>query len=111
MSNDKTLDIETKIRERFNESVSALDGSTLSKITSVRNRVLDVSSEPTRNRFSWIPVGAVATFCAAIVLYSLVPQENMENKTFIDEVDIISELDLYENLEFYDWLEQHELPS
>lgn len=111
MSNDKTLEFETKIRKRFNESVSALDGSTMSRITSVRNRVLDGSSNPARNRLLWVPAGAVATFCAAIVLYTIVPQDKVENKTFIDEVDIISELDLYENLEFYDWLEQHELPT
>ncbi len=111
MMNEVNSDFEDSAKRRFDESVDAVDASTLSRLARMRNQVLDDSGKSTSGKSLWIPAGAFATFCVAIVIFSLVSQEEVENKTFVDEIDIISELELYENLDFYEWLEQHELPT
>jgi hypothetical protein len=111
MKNEINSEFENRIKQRFDESVTTLDASTLSRLTTLRNQVLDNAGESASGRSLWVPMGAFATICTAIVIYSLIPHENVENKTFVDEIDIISELELYENLDFYEWLKQHELPS
>ena len=98
-------------RDTFNQSVDALDGETLSRITRARYRALEQTPEHKPARVVWLPAGVLATVCLAMLVNVLVPQTTFEEKTFIDELEIISDLDLYENLEFYEWLEQHEIPS
>jgi len=100
-----------KLKDRFDQSVASLDGETLSRITRARYRALEQTREHKPGRAIWLPAGALATLCLAMLVYVMVPQTTVEEKTFIDEIEIISELDLYENLEFYEWLEQHEIPS
>lgn len=99
------------LKDRFDQSVDALDGETLSRITRARYRALEQTREHKSGRLIWLPAGALATLCLALLVYIKAPQTTVEEKTFIDEIEIISELDLYENLEFYEWLEQHEIPS
>jgi hypothetical protein len=100
-----------KFRNRFQESVKGVDAATLSRIRQTRAQVLEKSKYKRKNSIIWIPAGAFASVCMALLVFSIVPQRNVEDQTFIDEIDIISDLDLYENLDFYEWLEQHELPS
>jgi hypothetical protein len=100
-----------KFRSRFDQSVTAMDAETASRITRARYSALEQKRSTGPVRSYWLPAGAVATACLGMLVYSLVPQTGMEEKTFVDEIEIISELDLYENLEFYEWLEQHEIPS
>ena len=111
MTNEVNSEFEDRIKKRFDESVSALDASTLSRITAIRNQVLEEVRPARKDGGLWLPAGAFAPICMAVLIYMLVPAEKTEDKTFVDEIDIISELELYENLEFYEWLEQHELPT
>jgi hypothetical protein len=99
------------LRTRFEHSVDALDAATLSAINRARYRALEGAGSARPARIDWLPAGALAGVCLAVLVYSLIPRTPVEEKTFIDEVEIISELDLYENLEFYEWLEQNEIPS
>ena len=101
-----------KFRARFDQSVDVLDAATLSGIARARSLALEQARERRKGPALWLPAGALATACLAIVLYSgLLPRTKVEQKTFIDEIEIISELNLYEDLEFYEWLEQNEIPS
>jgi len=104
-----------ELKDQFDQSVDALDGETLSRITCARYRALQQTREiqpgHKPGRLVWLPAGALATLCLAMLVYVMAPQTTVEEKIFIDEMEIISELDLYENLEFYEWLEQHEIPS
>lgn len=100
-----------KLSDRFDQSVDSLDESTVSAITRARYRALEQVRVDRPGSVFWLPVGALATACLAVLVYSLLPQTRVEEKTFIDEIEIISELDLYEDLEFYEWLEQNEIPS
>ncbi|MGY8814079.1 MAG: hypothetical protein ACKVHQ_05095 [Gammaproteobacteria bacterium] len=99
------------LRNRFEESVNGIDAATLSRVRQTRAQVLEKSKHKGKSYLIWFPAGALASVCMALLIFSIVPQKNVEDQTFIDEIDIISDLDLYENLDFYEWLEQHELPS
>jgi len=104
---------------RFNASVESLDAATLSRITQIRHRALDSGKRP-RRRSVWVPAGAVATVCLALLVYFLVvpSQRGIQQVApaqatvpATDDMELISNLELYEDLEFYQWLEQYELPS
>jgi len=111
MNEEQTDVLAEKIRARFDQSVAALDGETLSRITRTRYSALEQKHNTSAGRGYWLPAGALASACLGMLVYSLLPQTTVEEKSFVDEIEIISELDLYENLEFYEWLEQHEIPS
>ncbi len=100
-----------KFRNRFDQSVDALDAGTLSRISRTRYSALEQTRNYRSGPVLWIPATAVVTACVAMFVYSLSPQTTVEENAFIDEIEIISELELYENLEFYEWLDQHEIPS
>ena len=98
------------LKERFDRSVEAIEAETVSKITRARYQALEQKADK-RSIFVWLPAGAVATLCLALVIYALVPRTQVEEKPALDEIELITNLDLYENFEFYAWLEEHELPS
>lgn len=99
------------IREQFEQSVNRLPGETVSRITRIRYSALEQTGQRSGPGY-WLPAGAVATACLALLVYVLTPQQTtVEEKVFIDEIEIITELDFYENLEFYEWLEHYELPT
>ena len=104
---------------RFNDSVDSLDAATVSRITQIRHRALESGRQPSRWSV-WVPAGAVATVCIALLVYLLVvPSQTgiqggapvQATVPAVDEVELISNLELYEDLEFYQWLEQYELPT
>ncbi len=110
--NDHELEkFESDVKRGFEQSIAALDGHTLSRITQARVSALENQGKQERDFIFWIPASAVAAVFMALVVYNIVPQQSVEQPSFIDEIDIISDLDLYENLDFYEWLELHELPS
>ena len=110
--NDKDFEkFESEIRRGFEDSVTALDGHTLSRITQARVSALESEGKQEREFIFWIPASAIAAVFMALVVYNIVPQKPVDQQSFIDEMEIISDLDLYENLDFYEWLELHELPS
>ena len=100
-----------RIKAEFDRSVEALDGETASRITRVRHRALERVGKH-RPVHVWLPAGAIATLCLALVIYALVPRAPVQEQPALDnDMDLISDLDLYENLEFYEWLEDYELPG
>ena len=106
-NNDKFV---AGIKARFDRSVKNIDGETASRITRTRHAALE--QQPQEKSFNvWLPVGAVASLCLALVIYSLVPRTEVEENQALEEIELISDLELYENLEFYSWLEEHELPT
>ena len=62
----------------------------------------------------WLPAGAVATTCVALVMFSLLSKTHVETTTPVDDFDLLSNIDdleVLEELEFYEWLEDYELPT
>lgn len=111
MKANETDTLAEQLRQTFDRSVESLDGETLARIGRARRAALERPARQPRYRY-WLPAGAVAAYLA-VFLYGLPPrqQQVVEEKPFIDDVEIISELEFYEDLEFYRWLELHELPS
>ena len=101
------------IQNRLDASLEDIDASTQSKITQARHRALDQQSPKGQINF-WLPAGAVATACLALVVLSLVSKTVVEETVPIDDFELISNIDdleLLEELEFYEWLEDYELPT
>jgi len=108
--NEKSFDrFVERLKNRFDESVEELDSGKVSRITQIRYRSLEQAGRRPRMIF-WLPASALATACLVLLVYSLLPEQQIEEGSFVDEIEIISELDFYEELEFYEWLEQQELP-
>ncbi len=104
-----------QLKQRFDGSVGDLDTGTVSRITRCREEALAGGSR-TLSSPLWLPAGAVATVCLALIVYILVPDTSSpdpaaETDPVIEQMDVISNLELYEDLEFYQWLAQDELPS
>jgi len=114
MSKETENGIDTdNLRQRFDESVNAIDAETASKITQARYHALENKGRKSSHRF-FIPAGAIATAFVFVMVFMLVPEP--VNDTILQEgdMDLISsseELELYEELEFYEWLEGYDLPS
>ncbi|MFT5425552.1 MAG: hypothetical protein ACI9ZT_000484 [Gammaproteobacteria bacterium] len=107
------------IQSELNESVGNINARDLSAITQLRNKVLRKKTEKKPVWF-FIPVGAIATACLAVVVYSFiqaVPEEQIPSQEHLDLVSVLESLDLYEDpdvyedLEFYEWLDAYESSS
>jgi len=103
----------------FDASVGAVDAGTAVRLAGARRRA--VTEEP-RRLSPWVPAGAIATACVALLVYALVsPSTAVQGgrgttpaqaaPPAASEMELISNLELYEDLDFYQWLEQYELPS
>lgn len=102
-----------KLRQRFDESVNAIDAETASKITQARYHVLENRARKSL-RWFFVPAGAIVTACLFVMLFMLVPKTANDSVLQEGDMDLISsseELELYEDLEFYEWLEGYDLPS
>lgn len=100
-----------KLSGRFDDSVHRLEGQIVSRITRIRYSALEHAEDRSKKSGLWLPAGAFASACLALLVYTFAPQQPVEEKLIIDEIDLISELDFYEDLEFYEWLDRYELPS
>ena len=101
------------MRHKLDASVDNLDSETLSAITRARYRALD-SRNSSRQAWGWMPAGAVATICMALLVYVFVSNPAVEEAPVIDELELLSnieDIELLEDLEFYEWLEDYELPT
>jgi hypothetical protein len=101
------------IHSTLDASLDDIDAATQSKITQARHRALDQRTNKTPLQI-WLPAGAVATACVALLILSLVPETQVEETTPLDDLEMISNIDdleLLEELEFYEWLEEYELPT
>ena len=99
------------IKSELDQSVYNIDAATVSRITQARYQAIEKKSKNIQFAV-WLPAGAIASACVALVIYTLATTSTqIEQESILDEVELISELDLFENLEFYEWLEEYELPS
>jgi len=100
-----------KVRVDLDQSCSALDGQTLSRLTRIRHTALALRTQR-RRAPTLLPFGGIAT--AAVLVISVMlynqspPNELVPNGTeqleYIDLLSASEELDFYEELEFYQWL-------
>jgi len=75
---DKDQQIVDSIKSELNESVDNINARDLSAITQARYHALgrqQTSAKKTNKNFNWmyVPVGAIATVCLAVVVYSYIP--------------------------------------
>jgi len=111
---DRELEERTKLL--FDESVSALDAETRSRLTRARYAALEeleTSSAPMWRPW-WMPAGAVAAgVLAVMVLWQGQPPGSPEAQGFdvaaVSDLDILlgdEELGMIQELEFYAWLDE-----
>ena len=101
------------IQFQLDASVDGIDAATQSRITQARHRALEQKAKSSRIAL-WIPAGALASVCVAVVMFLLVSTSVVEETAPIDDFDLITNIDdleLLEELEFYEWLEEYELPT
>lgn len=114
MSKEKQNDVMLgTIKRELDASLDELDGETLSRITRARNNALD-SQQQKEQAWGWIPAGAVASICMALLVYVFMSDPAVEESLQGDELELISnieDIELLEDLEFYEWLEEYELPT
>lgn len=109
-SNDTFIE---HIHATLETSLDDIDAATQSRITQARYRALEQAGGKSQTQI-WLTAGAVATTCIALVVFSLLPETQMENTMPVDDFDLIGNMDnleMLEELEFYEWLEDHELPT
>lgn len=106
------------LRVRFDAAVDGIDAGTAARLAQARRRALEGRGRVSRPAL-WLPAGALATACLALLVYALVDPGRTQSGAAAPEqaapaevdMELISNLELYEDLDFYQWLEQHELPS
>ena len=101
------------LRQSLDNSTDNLGAETLSAITQARYRALE-SRKTSHDTWGWMPAGAVAGVCMALLVYVSVSHKTVEESPVVDELELLSNIDdieLLEDLEFYEWLEDYELPT
>jgi hypothetical protein len=114
VNDDKHSDFELRTKRAFDDSVTALDASTRSRLTQARHRALEELAPHRRQgwRTSLLPAGAVAaTAFAAWLIVSQPPSDpaDVQAAQLGDLEILLGEEDLEmldEELEFYSWLEE-----
>ncbi len=119
---DKDQQIVDSIKSELSESVDNINAQDLSAITQARYQAL---AKKRLNNFSWIfvPVGAIATACLAVVGYNFIPvtpvstdgqnlvQENQELVSTLEAFDFNEDPEISEELDFLEWLDAYESSS
>jgi|GEM_PF-2266292 len=145
---DKDQQIVDSIKSGLNESVDNINARDLSAITQARHQALQAdqtSPKNTKKNFSWmffpgtyISVGAIATACLAVVVYSFMQvtpvatdgqslvqveqvqkelaQENQAQEiqrlvSTFEGLDLYEDPEINEELDFYEWLDAYESSS
>ena len=107
--------LEERAKRLFEESVSALDAQTRSKLTRARHRALEEFDKTAPSwTAQWLPAGAVAAGILAIgVLWQEPPPRVVGGGDFnvaaTTDLEILmgdEELDMIQELEFYAWLDE-----
>lgn len=105
-----------RLRRRFDDSVRNMDAGTAARVARCRENALAGGGRSLSASF-WMPAGAIATACLAVVVYSQLPDRIIQEEpaagpdAVLEQMELISNLELYEDLEFFQWLELDELPS
>jgi Flp pilus assembly protein TadB len=112
----KNRELEKRTKRIFDESVSALDAATLSKLTQARYKALEQleKNSAITSRSRWIPACAVAVGAFVVmVFWQGQPPGVSEVQTFdvvaLSDLEILlgdEELDMIQELEFYAWLDE-----
>ena len=106
-------DFERRTKRLFDESVTALDAATRSRLTQARHRALEQRASHDRGwAWSLVPAGTVAA--TALVAWLVVwqappPNDELQTAQLTDLEILLGEEDLEmldEELEFYGWLEE-----
>ena len=122
---DKDQQIVDSIKSELNESVDNISAQDLSAITHARYQALarqQPLAKKTKKNFSWIfiPAGAIATACLAVVVYSFMQvtsvstdgqspvQENQVLLSALEGFDIHEDPEISEELDFLEWLDAYE---
>ena len=112
----KKRELEERTKRTFDESVSALDAETLSKLTQARYKALEQLKKNSANtwRSRWIPACAVAVGVFVVMVFWQGQLSGLsEVRTFdvvaLSDLEILlgdEELDMIQELEFYAWLDE-----
>ena len=106
-------ELKNRAREKFENSVDAIDGETASRITQTRNKALAHQSKKSWfNKFTLYPATVMASITLAVMLF--LNQSDIETEPAAMDIDLISsseELEMIEELDFYVWLDDYALPS
>jgi hypothetical protein len=106
------MDIETRSRRLFDESVERVDGATRSRLTQARHAALAELDRPRFRAADWLPAGAIAAAATVAVMVWMQPgparvaapaaavtqAEDFELLTLGDDLDLLGE-----DVEFYAW--------
>ena len=106
----------TRARERFEESVSRIDGATQSKLTQARHRALAELAAPRPVLLRWAPAaGVTAAAVVAVVMWSGGPGVvDIGAPDTAGDMEILlteDSLEMLEDLEFYSWIDFDEEQS
>jgi len=116
---DKDQQFVNSIKSELNESVQNINARDLSSITQSRNKALYEKIEK-KSGWIFIPAGAIATVCLALVVYSFMQvtpdgqnltQESVKLVYGLEEIDYYEDPDIYEELKFHEWLDGYESSS
>ena len=112
MTDENSSGFERRTKRVFDDSVSALDAATRSRLTQVRHRALEERASRSRS-WAWplVPVGTVAA--TALVAWMVAwqapaPSADLQTAQLTDLEILLGEEDLEmldEEIEFYGWLE------
>ncbi|MGI9237572.1 MAG: hypothetical protein ACR2QZ_09260 [Woeseiaceae bacterium] len=108
--NEQRDTFEKKMKERFDESVEALDAATLSKLNQGRHAALAQLQGPRRQWSRWMPAtGAVAAILVAVVvLQSPTAVDDVASVESVTDMEILlgeDSIEMLEDLEFYSWID------
>jgi len=107
-------ELNANIRQALDESVDALDASTLSKIRQIRAQAIE-KAEVRSVHWQGYLLGGLATACVMVLAVVLLLNSPTSMQSVpVDDLELISSsdnLELFEDLEFYEWLEEDGLPS
>lgn len=108
--NEQRDPFEKKMKDRFDESVEALDAATLSKLNQGRHAALAQLQQPQRQWSRWMPAtGAVAAVLVAVViLQSPTAVDDVAAVTSVTDMEILlgeDSIEMLEDLEFYSWID------
>ena len=119
---DKNQQFVDVIKSELDESVDSINARDMSAITQARHQALNKKSGQ-KSSWIFIPVGAIATACFAVVIYSFIPvtpvstdgespvQENQELVFMIEGVNFYEDPEISEELDFLEWLDAYESSS
>ncbi|MGI9233788.1 MAG: hypothetical protein ACR2RD_09180 [Woeseiaceae bacterium] len=108
--NEQRDTFEKKMKDRFDESVEALDAATLSKLNQSRHAALAQLQRPRSQWSRWMPAtGAVAAILVAVVvLQSPTAVDDVAAVTSVTDMEILlgeDSIEMLEDLEFYSWID------